>query len=307
MCMRFLLSETGKTAWHNQIRFMSKGVSFMKKYALVTVGAILFGIGIGLFIDPNNLAPGGISGLSIILSRVIPVETGTLFLIINIPIMALGAWKFGRKFIASTIYATGIVSVTTNLCEKLKPATKEVLLAAIFGAVLSAVGMGLVLKNGSTTGGSDIVVKFLKLRLPHIKTSTLFLMIDSLIILSGGLVFGETDTVLYSAMSALIMSKVLDLMLYGAEGAKMIYIISDNFQEITERILKELDVGVTHLTGSGAYSKAEKQIIFCVIKKSYAYRVEEIVRQEDAGAFMIISGASEIYGEGYKSYFMEKY
>lgn len=286
---------------------MRKCVCFMKRYTVVTLGAVLFGVGIGLFIDPNNLAPGGVSGLSIILSRVIPIETGTLFLILNIPIMALGAWKFGGKFIASTIYATGVVSVITNLCERFKPATEEILLAAIFGAVLSAAGMGLVLKNGSTTGGSDIVVKFLKLRLPHIKTGTLFLMIDSLIILSGGMVFGETDTVLYSAISAVFMSKVLDLVLYGAEGAKLIYIISDHFQTITERILKELDVGVTHLTGSGAYSKTDKQIIFCVIKKPYAYRVEEIVRQEDEKAFMIISGASEIYGEGYKSYFMEKY
>ena len=286
---------------------MEKQINFFKKYAVITVGAVLFGIGIGLFIDPNNLAPGGISGLAIILNRVIPIETGTLFLIINIPVMALGAWKFGGKFIASTIYATGVVSFTTNICEQFMPATKEILLGAIFGAVLSAVGMGFVLKNGSTTGGSDIIVKFMKLKMPHMKTGTLFLMIDSLIILTGGLVFGNLDTVLYSALSAVIMSRMLDLVLYGAEGAKLIYIISDNFEVITERILKELDVGVTHLAGSGAYSKTEKQIIFCVVRKQFAYQVEEIVRQEDDKAFMIITGASEIYGEGYKSYFVEKY
>lgn len=286
---------------------MEKQINFFKKYAVITVGAVLFGIGIGLFIDPNNLAPGGISGLAIILNRVIPIETGTLFLIINIPVMALGAWKFGGRFIASTIYATGVVSFTTNICEQFMPATKEILLGAVFGAVLSAVGMGFVLKNGSTTGGSDIIVKFMKLKMPHMKTGTLFLMIDSLIILTGGLVFGNLDTVLYSALSAVIMSKILDLVLYGAEGAKLIYIISDNFEVITERILKELDVGVTHLAGSGAYSKTEKQIIFCVVRKQFAYQVEEIVRQEDDKAFMIITGASEIYGEGYKSYFVEKY
>lgn len=279
---------------------------FVKKYTVITIGAVLFGIGIALFIDPNNLAPGGISGLAIILSRIIPMETGTLFLIVNIPVMALGAWKFGGRFIASTIYATGIVSLTTNLCEHLKPATEEILLGAVFGAACSAVGMGLVLKNGSTTGGSDIIVKFLKLKMPHIKTGTLFLMIDSMIILSGGLVFGNLDTVLYGGLSAAIMSKVLDFMLYGNEGAKLIYIISDYWEAITERILNELDIGVTHLTGSGGYSRTEKQIIFCVVKKQIAYQVEEIVRMEDDRAFMIISGASEIFGEGYKSYFMEK-
>ncbi|MBQ8598256.1 MAG: YitT family protein [Lachnospiraceae bacterium] len=285
---------------------MKKQMDFIKKYLIITIGAVLFGVGIGLFIDPNNLAPGGISGLAIILSRVIPIETGTLFLLVNVPVMVLGAWKFGGKFIASTIYATGVVSFTTNICEKLMPATEEILLAAIFGAVLSAVGMGLVLKNGSTTGGSDIIVKFLKLKMPHMKTGTLFLMIDSLIILSGGLVFGNLDTVLYSALSAVFMSKVLDLVLYGAEGAKLIYIISNYSDRITERILKELEIGVTHLSGSGAYSKTEKQIIFCVVRKQFAYQVEEIVKQEDERAFMIITGASEIYGEGYKSYFVEK-
>ena len=281
-------------------------LKFLKKYTVITVGAVFFGAGIALFVDPNNLAPGGISGLAIILNRIVPIETGTLFLMMNVPVMALGAWKFGRKFIASTIYATGVVSLTTNLCERLEPATEEVLLGAIFGAVLSAVGMGLVLKNGSTTGGSDIIVKFMKLKMPHMKTGTLFLIIDSMIILSGGLVFGNVDTILYSALSAALMSKILDLVLYGGEGAKLIYIISDNFEVITGRILKELDIGVTHLTGSGAYSKREKQIIFCVVKKQIAYLVEEIVRQEDDKAFMIVTGASEIFGEGYKSYFVEK-
>lgn len=282
-------------------------INFFKRYLLITLGAVFFGIGIGLFIDPNDLAPGGVSGLAILLSRVIPIETGTLFLVINIPVMALGAWKFGGRFIASTIYATGVVSVTTNLCEHMTAATGEVLLGAVFGGVLNAAGMGLVLKNGSTTGGSDIIVKLIKLKMPHIRTGTLFLMIDSVIVLAGGLVFGNSDTVLYSALSAVVMSKILDMVLYGTEGAKLIYIISDRFEAITDRILKELDVGVTHLTGSGAYSGVQKQIIFCVIKKQYAYQVEKIVQEEDRKAFMIISGASEIYGEGYKSYLQEKY
>lgn len=285
---------------------MKKYFAFIKKYILITTGSILFGVGIGLFIDPNNLAPGGVSGLAIILSRVLQAETGTLFLLINIPIMFFGAWKFGRKFITSTLYTTAVISFTTNLCEMIRPATREVILGAIFGGVLSAVGMGLVLKSGSTTGGADIIVKFLKLKIPHVKTGTLFLMIDSIIITLGGIVFGNIDTVLYSALAAIFTSKTLDLVLYGAEGAKLIYIISDHSNAITERILQELEIGVTHLSGSGAYSKVEKQIIFCVVRKQYAYLIEEIVRKEDSSAFMVITGASEIYGEGYKSYYVEK-
>lgn len=281
-------------------------MKIVKKYVVITVAAVLFGAGISLFIDPNNLAPGGVSGLSIILSRLVPIETGTLFMLLNIPIIALGIWKFGWKFILSTLYAIFVSSAATNVFQKMEPLTKEPLLGALFGGVLVAVGLGYVLRSGATTGGTDIIVKCLKLKKPHLKTGTIFLVIDSIIIGIGGIVFGNIDTVLYSAVSAFTTSQMLDLVLYGKDGAKMIYIISNASAAITERILKELNVGVTYLSGTGAYKKEEKQVIFCVVKKQNAYKVEEIVKQEDASAFMIISSATEIYGEGYKSYFGEK-
>lgn len=281
-------------------------MKIVKKYIVITAASILFGAGISLFIDPNNLAPGGVSGLSIILSRLVPIETGTLFMLLNIPIIALGVWKFGWKFIFSTLYAIFMSSTATNLFQKMEPLTKEPLLGALFGGVLVATGLGFVLRSGATTGGTDIIVKCLKLKKPHLKTGTIFLLIDSIIIGIGGIVFGNMDTVLYSAVSAVATSQMLDLVLYGRDGAKMIYIISNAPTVITERILEELDVGVTYLSGTGAYKKEEKQVIFCVVKKQNAYKVEEIVKQEDASAFMIISSAAEIYGEGYKSYFGEK-
>lgn len=280
--------------------------SVVKKYFVITVAAALFGMGISLFIEPNNLAPGGISGLSIILSRLLPAAPGTLFLILNLPIMALGAWKFGGKFMVSTLYATFMVSLATNLFEMVSPFTKDPLMGAVFGGALVALGIGMVLRCGATTGGTDIIVKCMKLRKPHLKTGTIFLVVDTVIIGIGGLVFGDVETVLYSAVSAAATSRVLDLVLYGRDEAKMIYIISNSAQAITERILRELQIGVTHLSGAGAYKKEQKQIIFCVVKKQNAYKVEEIVKQEDSSAFMIISSATEIYGEGYKSYFGEK-
>ena len=278
----------------------------IKKYFIITLAAILVGMGISLFVDPNNLAPGGVSGLSIILSRLIPVQPGTLFLVLNLPIMVVGTWKFGVKFIVSTLYATIMVSVFTNLFEQMEPVTKDPLLGAVVGGGLIAVGIGWVLRAGATTGGTDIIVKCMKLRKPHIKTGTIFLTVDAVIIGIGGVVFGNMETVLYSAISAAVTSRVIDLVLYGRDEAKMIYIISNSAQVITERILKELDTGVTHLSGTGAYKKVEKQIILCVVRKQNAYKVEEIVKEEDSTAFMIISSATEIYGEGYKSYFGEK-
>ncbi len=285
---------------------MEKCGKAVKKYCMITLASLIFGIGISLFIDPNNLAPGGVSGLSIILSRLIPVSAGTLFLLLNIPVMLLGMWKFGVKFIISTLYATFMVSLSTNLFARMLPLTHDPFMGAVFGGALVAVGIGLVLRVGATTGGTDIVVKCLKLKKPYLKTGTIFLLIDGVIICIGGIVFQNMESVLYSVISAAVTSKVLDMVLYGNDEAKMIYIISNSPQVITERILKELDIGVTYLTGMGAYKKEEKQVIFCVVRKQLAYKVEEIVKQEDSTAFMIISNATEIYGEGYKSYFGEK-
>ena len=278
----------------------------VNKYFMITLASLIFGIGISLFIDPNNLAPGGVSGLSIILSRLIPASAGTLFLLLNIPIMILGIWKFGLKFIVSTLFATFMVSFSTNLFTMFSPLTQDPFMGAVFGGVLVAVGIGLVLRVGATTGGTDIVVKCLKLKKPYLKTGTIFLLIDGVIICIGGIVFQNMESVLYSVISAAVTSKVLDLVLYGNDEAKMIYIISNSPKVIAERILKELDTGVTYLTGTGAYKKEEKQVIFCVVRKQLAYMVEEVVKQEDSRAFMIVSNATEIYGEGYKSYFGEK-
>lgn len=277
----------------------------IRKYIMITLACVAYGVGISLFVDPNNLAPGGFTGLSVVLNRLIPIETGTIYLILNIPVMILGIWKFGWKFTISTLYAILVVSFSTNALSLMNPITKEPVLGAVFGGMLCGTGMGMVLRNSATTGGTDIIVKCLRQRFPHMKTGSLMLMIDAVIIGLSGIVFKNFDSVLYSIVSVLTTSAVLDMVLYGRDGAKLIYIISDKSEKITSRILQELDIGVTHLEGSGAYKNVEKKVIMCVVKKQLAHKVEEIVRDEDVSAFMIISNASEIYGEGYKSYFGE--
>ena len=281
-------------------------VNRIKKILFIMIGAAFYGAGISLFIDPNDFAPGGMSGLSIILNRVIPRDTGTLFLLINIPIMIFGAWKFGKRFILRTLFAIVLVSFFTNLFIRFKPLTTDPMLAAVFGGGVVAIGIGMVLRSGATTGGTDVIIKYLRIKKPYLRTGTLFLIFDAVIIGTGWLVFQNLDVILYSAVSAMVTSQVLDLVLYGKDEANLIYIISDVSEKITNRILEEMQIGVTHLQGSGGYRRKDKQIILCVVKKQSAYRIEEIVKQEDEKAFMIVTSASEIYGEGYKSYFGEK-
>ncbi len=277
----------------------------IKKYVAITFACVLYGVGISLFVDPNDLAPGGFTGLSVMLNRLISVETGTVYLLLNIPVIFLGIWKFGWRFTVSTLYAIVMVSVFTNLFAMLRPITLEPLLGAVFGGILNGASLGLVLRSSATTGGTDIIVKCLRQRFPHLKTGSLMLMLDAFIIGMSGFVFGNLDSVLYSIVSVIATSMVMDMVLYGRDGAKLIYIISDKAEAITPRILQDLDVGVTYLEGSGAYKNVEKKVIMCVVKKQVAHKLEEIVKQEDSSAFMIVSSASEIYGEGYKSYFGE--
>lgn len=272
----------------------------------MTIAALIYAAGVSLFLDPNSLAPGGVTGISIILNRLTSVETGTWIFILNIPILAVGTWKFGFRFILSTIYCTVITSVSTNVLSRYDPLTTDLFLAALVGSSLIALGMGLVFKSGATTGGMDIVVKLLRRKMPYMKTGSLFLTLDAIVVGSSALLFRDIDRALYAGLAVFMTSVVLDLVLYGKDGAKMIYIISDHHERITKRILEELDIGVTYVSGSGAYTGREKNVILCVIHKNLTPKAEEIVKEEDPQAFMIITSATEIYGEGYKNIFSEK-
>ena len=273
----------------------------------MTLACFCYAVGISLFVEPNNIASGGVTGIAIILNKAIGGSTGIWFFVINIPILLIGMWKFGFKFLMSTVYCTTIISVFTDLLSHYgSPLTNDVLVATIAGGMLTAIGMGGVFKAGATTGGMDIVVKLCKLKFPYMKTGSLFLIMDFLVVLASAFVFQDIDRAFYSAMEVFVTSTLLDLVLYGKDGAKLIYIISDKSEKIAARLLDELNIGVTYMEGQGAYSGREKKVIMCVTKKQIAPRAEEIVKEEDPNTFMIVSSASEIYGEGYKSYFSEK-
>lgn len=275
-------------------------------YIVITIASVIYAVAVSLFLDPNSLAPGGVTGIAIILNRLTGLETGTLMLVINIPILALGTWKFGLRFILSTMYCTALTSLFTNMLTPIGALTQDPFLAAIVGGTLMAVGLGWVFKAGATSGGTDIIIKILRLKIPHLKTGALFLATDALIVTASAILFRNVDLALYAGLTVFITSVMLDLVLYGRDGAKLIYIISDHSENITKRLLEDLDIGVTHVQGSGAYSGRDKNVIMCAIKKQLAPKAEEIVKEEDPLAFMIVTSATEIYGEGYKSYFSEK-
>ncbi|MBE5955045.1 MAG: YitT family protein [Lachnospiraceae bacterium] len=289
---------------------MPERLSFDKKSLLyiggIVLGSFIYAAGVALFLDPNNLAPGGLIGIAVILNRLVSIDTGTLYFILNIPIVLLGWWKFGGKFIASTFFAILINSVMTNKLAEFPPITTDPLLAALAGSILVGVGIAIVFQCGATTGGTDIIVKVLRTKYKHLKTGFLFLMTDIVIVSISGLVFRDFNIVLYAFIAVTVSGKAMDYMLYGSDEAKLIYIISNEAERIAARILKDMDIGATYLSGQGAYTGTDKKVIMCVVQKKRAPELEDIVKHEDKDAFMIVSSANEIYGEGYKNILHEK-
>ena len=272
----------------------------VKKYVFFILAALFYAMGISLFLDPNQLAPGGIVGISVILHQFTNISTGTLYFILNVPILILGFMKFGYKVMLDTLFMVVLNSVFTNYFTGFGPITKEYLLAAIAGSVLVGMGIGIVFRQGATTGGIDIIVKLLRSKFPHMSTGKIFMMLDILVVTISGIVFGNFNLAMYAFIAVVFSSKVVDYVLYGDDEAKLIYIISNSQKVISERLLNEANVGVTFIQGSGGYSKTSYEVIMCVVRKRLSPKVEEIVQEEDEKAFMIVCRASEIFGEGYK-------
>ena len=250
-----------------------KIIKRVRNYVMITVAAFIYAISISLFLDPNNIAPGGITGVAILINRFTNIPTGTLNLILNVPIVLLGLLKFGPKFIASTFYALAAITVFTNYLTPFGAVTQDLLIASVIGGALLAISLAMTFKAGATTGGSDI---------------------------ASWIVFRDLTVAFYAGVAVAVDSVVMDYVLYGPDEAKLIYIISDHPQRIRERILEELDITATLISAKGAYSMQDKQVVMVVMRKQMAPLAEEIVKDEDPNAFMIVSSASEIFGEGYK-------
>ena len=218
-----------------------------KRLILCAVGAVIYAAAVSLFLDPNGIVPGGFTGIAMVLSEFIPLPTGTLTLILNIPLLVAGIFVFGLKFLGSTILAVAVSSLAMNLIMPYGPLTDNLMLASLAGGAIMAIGLEIVLLQGATTGGTDVIVKLLRKRIRSISAGSFFLMTDGLVILASIIVFKNIDAGLYAAVCIVVSSGIMDMMLYGRDQAKLIIIISDSHREISERILSELDVGATFL------------------------------------------------------------
>lgn len=278
----------------------------IRKYVMITAAALIYSAAISLFLDPNNIAPGGVTGIAILISRFTALPTGTLNMLLNVPIVILGFWKFGWRFICSTLYALALITVFINLLTPYGAVTDDLLIAGVLGGALIGAALALVFKAGATTGGMDIIIKVLHSRWKHIKTNMLFLAFDSMVIIASWLVFQNLTVAFYAGIAVIVDSVVMDKFLYGSDEAKLIFIVSSKPEQMKQRIMGELGITTTIIPAVGAYTKEKKEMLMVVTRKQMAPKLEEIVKDEDRNAFMIVTSASEIFGEGYKDIMGER-
>ena len=283
-----------------------KAAKRVECYVILTIAAVIYAAAISLFLDPNDIAPGGVTGISILVNRFTAIPTGTINLIFNIPIVLLGLWKFGWRFICSTMYVLALITVFINAFSSYGALTDDLLIASVIGGALIGVALALVFKAGATTGGIDIIIKVVRTKRKHIKTNILFLAFDSMVILASWIVFQNLTVAFYAGIAVMTDSIVMDKILYGLDEAKLTYIISTKPAQVKQRIFDELDITATIITARGAYTNAPKELLMVVTRKQMYPKLEEIVKDEDTSAFMIVSSASEIFGEGYKDITRDK-
>ena len=273
------------------------------EYFMIAIGSIIMSISLVLFLGPAKIAPGGASGLAIIVYNILDIPMGITMLILNIPLFLFGLKILGPKFGPRTFFSFTIVSIATDIMDKymnLKPATEEPLLAAIFGGVVIGMGLGIVFRHKGTTGGSDIVGQVIN-KYSNMSVGTGIMIIDFFIISISGVVFQNINLALYGFIGLFFASRVIDIMIDGFDYARAFYIISDKHEEMIEIINKKMDRGGTLLNGRGIYTGEDRKVLFAVVTRREVAMLRSMVKEIDPKAFVIISNIHEVLGNGFRT------
>ena len=267
------------------------------------LGSFIFALGFDLFLVPNNLNPGGISGLSVIIVELLGFgSVGTLSIIINLPLFALGGIKIGKRFFIGSLIGMVSSSVLIDLLVLLPAPQSEPLLGALYGGVICGAGLGMVFVAGTSTGGSDILVRLLKLRYRNVPIGQISMTFDLVVVVLTGLVFHDVTKALYTGVTVYICGKVIDAMVYRFDYTKVALIISKEYDEIARQIGLKLDRGATFLHGEGSYSHAPTKVVLAAIKRQQLAELKELVTRIDPDAFIIVQEAHQVLGDGFSRY-----
>lgn len=268
-------------------------------YIQIVIGCVIGGAAYPMFLTPNSIAPGGLTGVATILNYVMGVPVGMTSMLMNIPLFLIGYKAMGRRFVLRSLVAMVLFSFSIDLIQ-LPPMTTDPLLATLFGGLLLGLGLGLIFRGGATTGGTDMVARIVHNKMPVMSVGMFLMLIDCCVVVAAGLVMGSNEA-LYALISIFVSSKVIDMVIAGFSANKACFIMTSQWEEVSQRILTGVERGVTQLTARGAYSRAERPVVLCVASRQEIAQIKEIVHEEDEHAFMFITDAHEALGEGFSN------
>lgn len=269
----------------------------------IIIGSTIFSVGFNMFLGPNDLNAGGISGLAMIIAHLLDLEyVGLLIIMMNLPLFILGGVKIGKRFLIGSLAGMLAVSITLDVLTLLPPVLVDPLLAALYGGVICGFGLGLVFSTGGSTGGSDIIVRVLKLKWSNVPIGTINTVFDMVIAVLTGLVFQDITRTLYSGVAIFVTGKVIDAVVYSFDYSKVALIISDKHEEITKMINNDMNRGATYLHGEGSYSHQNKKVVLTVVKKQQIADLKRLVVEIDPSAFIVVQEAHQVLGEGFARY-----
>ena len=265
------------------------------------LGCLLYAIAMNVFNVPNQIAPGGVSGIATLLNHLFHTPIGVMVMAINVPIFLI-AWKFlGWRFLLNSMIATVLLSVSIDVTALFLPAYQgDRLLAALFGGVLSGAGMALIFIRGATTGGVDIISRLLRKKWPHLPMGRLIMFCDLVVVVMAWLVYGNMESARYAMIVIFVSGPVIDYIMYGTGNGKMLFVVTTHANEIAGAVTREMHRGVSILPVRGGYTGEDKNMLICAVRSSEVARLSRIIRRIDQNPFIVVAEAGEILGEGFK-------
>ena len=269
----------------------------------IVIGCVIGAAAYPTFLDPGKIAPGGLTGVAMILKHLWGWDIGITSLILNIPLFVVGYKAMGRVFAFRSLVATVLFSLMIDLLP-LREIPVEPILGTLYGGILLGIGLGFILRGGATTGGTDMAARMVHKYLPFLSVGMFLFLIDCVVVIAAWIFIGSSEA-LYALIRIFVSGKAVDMVMLGLSSNKACFVISDAWERVSQRLMNEMERGVTQLTAKGAYTGKDRPVVLCVLPPQEVSRLKEIVRQEDEKAFMFITEAHEALGEGFSSLMSE--
>lgn len=263
----------------------------------IVLGCVIGGAAYPMFLTPNNIAPGGLTGVAMIINYLFQLPVGIVSFVLNIPLFIVGWQSMGRLFAIRSLGATLLFSLAIDYLP-LKPLTDDPLLGTLYGGILLGAGLGFIMRGGATTGGTDMIARMVHKRFSFISTGMFLFAIDCVVVIAAGFTMGMSEALL-DLICIFACAKVMDMVMLGITSRKACFIISDKYELIKKKILGDMERGVTELVARGGYSGKERPVLYCVVNNQEIARMKDIVRDADPSAFVTITDAHEAIGEGF--------